>query len=62
MVAEVVTSMLTAAVIIFIILISGGFRAYFRHKFDVSEHIESVAQAARRQQNAKTRLQNVQNH
>lgn len=57
-----VISMVTALVFIGIILIGGMWRNYIRHKFDVSEHIDSVAQAARRQQQAKTRLHNAQNN
>lgn len=53
-------SMATAAIIIAIILLSGGARAYFRHKFDVTEHIDAVTRAAQRQQKAKQRLHNVQ--
>lgn len=53
-------SMLTALVIIVIILVSGSFRIWIRHKFDVSEHLDAVTQAAQRQQKAKTGLSNVQ--
>lgn len=59
---EQAISMVTALVLIGIILISGGWRQYIRHKFDVTEHLDSVAQAARRQQQAKTRLHNAQNN
>lgn len=59
---EQVISMVTALVFIGIILIGGGWRYYIRNKFDAKEHIDSVAQAARRQQNAQTRLHNAQNH
>lgn len=53
-------SMLTALIIIVIILISGSFRIWVRRKFDVTEHLDAVAQAAQRQQRAKQRLHNVQ--
>lgn len=56
----VTLSMLTALVIIVIILVSGSFRIWIRHKFDVTEHLDAVAEAALRQQKAKTRLSNVQ--
>lgn len=55
-----VTSMLAAATIIVIILISGGARLYIRRKFDVSEHFDAIAEAAKRQQLAKRNLHNVQ--
>ena len=59
---EQVISMVTALVLIGIILLSGGFRTYFRHKFDVTQHLDNVARAAQRQQKAKQRLHNVQHN
>lgn len=56
-----VTSMMTALLLIVIILASGGCRLWLRRKFDPTEHIESVSQAVRRQQIAKDRLTHVQN-
>lgn len=53
-------SMLTAFALIAIILLSGGARAYFRHKFDVSEHLEEVQRALQKNRKAKQRLHNVQ--
>lgn len=53
--------MLFAATIIVIILISGGAHVYIRKKFDVSEHFEVIAEAAKRQQIAKKELHNVHN-
>lgn len=55
-----VSSMLAAATIIVIILVSGGARIYIRKKFDVSEHFDAIAEAAKRQQIAKKELHNVQ--
>ncbi len=57
---EVVTSMLFAVTIIAIILLSGGTRLYIHKKFDVSEHFDAIAEAAKRQQAAKRKLHNVQ--
>jgi hypothetical protein len=54
-----VTSMLFAATIIVIILISGGARIYIRRKFDVSEHFDAIAKATKRQQEAKRAMHNV---
>lgn len=51
---------MAALIIIGIILISGGARMYFRKKFDISEHLQNIDAAARRQNLAKTRLHNVQ--
>lgn len=51
---------MVALVIICIILISGVARLYFRKKFDITEHLESIDAAARRQTIAKQRLHNVQ--
>lgn len=56
-----VASMLAAITIIVIILVSGGARLYIRKRFDVSEHFEAIAEAARRQQIAKKELHNVHN-
>ena len=53
-------SMLTAFAILAIILLSGGARAYFKHKYDTSEHFKSVEQALNRNQKVKQRLHNVQ--
>ncbi len=53
-------SMMTATAIIVIILLSGGARAYFRRKFDVSEHFDDVQKALARNHKAKQRLHNVQ--
>lgn len=53
-------SMLTALAFIVIILVSGGARTYFKHRFDVSEHLEDVARALQKNKNAKQRLHNVQ--
>jgi hypothetical protein len=60
MVAETVISMVSALVIIAIILVSGGARMYFRHKYDVTEHFKDIDAATARQNIAKTRLHNVQ--
>lgn len=60
MAMELVTSMLFAATIIVIILVSGGARLYIRRKFDVSEHFASIDKAVKRQQIAKRNLHNVQ--
>lgn len=57
---ETVTSMLAAATIIGIILISGGARIWVRKKFDVSEHFANIDKAVQRQQLAKRKLHNVQ--
>ena len=40
--------MLYALVIITILIISGIFRVYFRHKYDVTSHIEEVERAGQR--------------
>jgi len=53
-------SMLTALAFIVIILASGGARAYFKHKFDVSEHMDDVQRALLKNQRAKQRLHNAQ--
>lgn len=53
-------SMMTAFAIIVIILVSGGARAYFKHKFDVSEHMDDVQRALLKNQRAKQRLHNAQ--
>lgn len=53
-------SMLTALAFIAIILLSGGARAYFKHKFDVSEHLDEVTRALQKNKKAKQRLHNVQ--
>lgn len=55
-----VISMLAAATIIAIILVGGGARLYIRKKFDVSEHFDAIAEAAKRQQAAKRKMHNVQ--
>ena len=55
----VVTSMMTAVLLIVIILASGGCRLWLRRKFDPAEHIDSVTKAVRRQQIAKDRLAHV---
>ena len=60
MAMESVVSMLAAATIIVIILISGGARLYIRRKFDVSEHFANIDKAVKRQQIAKRNLHNVQ--
>lgn len=39
--------MITALVIIAIILVSGGFRTYFKKKYDVTNHLEEVKRATR---------------
>lgn len=57
---EMVASMLFAITIIVIILLSGGARLYIRKRFDVSEHFDAIAEAAKRQQIAKRKLHNVQ--
>jgi hypothetical protein len=57
---ETVTSMLAAATIIGIILISGGARIWVRKRFDVSEHFEKIDEAVKRQQLAKRKLHSVQ--
>ena len=61
MIQEMVISMMTALIIIAIVLVSGGSRIYFRRKYDVSEHINSIKAATDRQKQANTRLHNVQN-
>lgn len=53
-------SMLTALSFMFIILLSGGARTYFKHKFDVSEHLDEVNRALQKNKKAKQRLHNVQ--
>lgn len=53
-------SMLTALAFIGIILLSGGARAYFKHRFDVSGHLDDVARALQKNKKAKQRLHNVQ--
>lgn len=53
-------SMLTAFAFIVIILASGGARAYFKHKFDVSEHLQEVNRALQKNKRAKQSLHNVQ--
>lgn len=53
-------SMMTAFAFIVIILISGGARTYFKHKFDVSEHLQNVERALQKNQRAKQRLHRVQ--
>lgn len=53
-------SMLTALAFIAIILLSGGARAYFKHRFDVSEHLDDVARALQKNKKAKQRLHSVQ--
>lgn len=53
-------SMLTAFILTTVILISGGARTYFRHKFDVSEEFKLLNDATRRHSHAKQRLHNVQ--
>jgi len=60
MALEAVTSMLAAATIIGIILISGGARMWVRKKFDVTEHFENIDKAVQRQQLAKRKLHSVQ--
>lgn len=57
---EMVTSMLAAATIIAIILISGGARIWVRKKFDVTEHFDKIDEAVKRQQLAKRKLHSVQ--
>ncbi len=57
---EMVTSMLAAATIIAIILISGGARMWVQKKFDVTEHFENIDKAVQRQQLAKRKLHSVQ--
>lgn len=57
---EMVVSMVTALILISIILISGGFRLYFRKKFNIDDEIEMINRAAKRHTNAKQRLHNVQ--
>lgn len=53
-------SMLTAFAFMVIILVSGGARAYFKHKFDVSEHLQEVNRALQKNKRAKQRLHNAQ--
>lgn len=53
-------SMLTALGFIVIILLSGGARAYFKRRFDVSEHLDEVARALQKNKKAKQRLHSVQ--
>lgn len=52
-------SMLTAFVIIAIILLSGGARTYFKHKYDPSKHLEKMQQAIARNDKGKRRIHNV---
>jgi len=61
MMIEVGISMLAAAVIIAMIILSSGSRMYFRKKFDVKEHFEKVDEAVQRQQSAKRMLHHAQN-
>lgn len=53
-------SMLTALAFIGIILLSGGTRAYFKRRFDVSEHLDDVSRALQKNKKAKQRLHSVQ--
>lgn len=62
MTLQTVIEMMTAAIIIGIILVGGGSRMYFRKKFNVSEHFEALDQAIKRQEIAKRKMHNVQNH
>lgn len=57
---ETATSMLAAATIIGIVLISGGARIWVRKHFDVSEHFEKIDKAVQRQQLAKRKHHSVQ--
>lgn len=60
---ELVTSMVTAIVLIAIIIVSGGTRMLFRKRFNVTEHFESIDAATKRQNQAKIGLhKNVQTH
>lgn len=52
--------MLIAFMLIVVVLVSSGFRVYFRRRFDPSEHIATLDAAIQRQNNAKMRLHNVQ--
>lgn len=40
--------MLSATVLIVILLISGLFRIYFKHKYDVTGHLKEVERASQR--------------
>lgn len=53
-------SMLTAFIIIAIILLSGGARQYFKHKYSPQEHIDALQSALARNAKGKQRLHNVQ--
>lgn len=57
---ETVISMLAAATLIVIILLSGGARLYIKKKFDVSEHFDAIDNAVKSQAIAKRKLHNVQ--
>lgn len=57
---ETVISMFTAFIIISIILVSGTARTYFRHKFNIDEHVGQINEAVKRQETAKKRLHDVQ--
>ena len=57
---DLVISMITALVLISIVLISGGARMYFRRKFDISDELNMLDAAAKRQHNARQRLHNAQ--
>lgn len=48
-----VISMLTALTLIITILSMGGFKTYFRRKYDVTKHLERVQHAADRNKNAR---------
>lgn len=53
-------SMLTAFTIIVIILLSGGARSYFKHKYDPSKHLKKMQEAIAENDKGKRRIQNVQ--
>ena len=56
-----VFEVLIAFTIIMTILISSGFRLYFKRRFDPSEYKTQLNEALKRQHNAKTRLHNAHN-
>lgn len=55
-----VIEMMFALILIFCIIISSGFRVYFRRKYDPSEYRDELNAALERHHNAKTRLHNAQ--
>lgn len=52
--------MLSALIIISILIISGVFRLYFKHKYDVTEDIQRVERASQRHE--KLTKKTIYNH